>query len=110
MSVFPLEGIEALHRNPDLYYAAIKTAQKAQALGPEGRYIITDVQTTIPKPVIEKMIDQPLGMEATISETTKEILERRGIKVRRLIEMEELQSRARMQMYALQPKEDKENI
>jgi len=47
MSVFPLEGVEALHhRNyPDLYHAAVKTAQKAQALGPEGRYIITDVQT-----------------------------------------------------------------
>jgi len=98
MSVFPLEGVEALHhRNyPDLYYAAVKTAQKAQAVGPEGRYIITDVQTTVPKPVIEKMIDQPLDVEATISETTKEILERRGINVRRLIEMKELQSRARM--------------
>jgi len=42
------------------------------------------------------MIDQPLDVEATISETTKEILERRGINVRRLIEMKELQSRARM--------------
>jgi len=104
MSVFPLEGVEALHhRNyPDLYYAAVKTAQKAQALGPEGRYIMTDVQTTIPKPVIEKMIDQPLEVEATISETTKEILERRGINVKRILEIEELQSRARMQMYALQ--------
>jgi len=105
MSVFPLEGVEALHhRNyPDFYYAAVKTVQKAQALGPEGRYIMTDVQTTVPKPVIEKMIDQPIDVEVAISKTTQEILERRGINVKRLIEIEEFQARARMQMYALQP-------
>jgi len=77
--VFPLEGIETLHhRNyPDLYYAAVKTAMKAQALRPEGRYIMTDVQTTVPKPIIDKMIDQTVVIESIISDKTRKILEQR---------------------------------
>jgi len=92
MNVFPLEGIETLHhRNyPDLYYAAVKTAMKAQALGPEGRCIMTDVQIIVPKPTIDKMLDQTVDLEATMSETTKQILEQ-GVNVKRILEMEEIQ-------------------
>lgn len=56
LRVYPLEGADRLNHKlyPDLYYAAVSAAIRNNKLGPEGRYVMTNVQTTIPKHMIEK--------------------------------------------------------
>ncbi|AWI42885.1 ORF5 [Formica exsecta virus 4] len=83
--VFPLPGVEKLNHRlyPDLYYAAVSTALLNKELGVEGRYKMTDVQTTISRGLIDKLADKPLHMETGVDETTIENLEKLGIHIRR---------------------------
>ncbi|AYW51534.1 nucleoprotein [Formica fusca virus 1] len=91
--VFPLPGVEKLNHRlyPDLYYAAVSTALHNKELGVEGRYKMTDVQTTISRGLIDKLADKPLHMETGVDETTVENLEKLGIHLqkRRYAEEEE---------------------
>ena len=76
LKLVPLEGADELnHRNyPDLYYAAIGTAIHDKALGVEGRYKMTDVQTTLPKATIEEYADKPPKKGRRLDQKVKDIL------------------------------------
>lgn len=58
----PMEGADSLNHRlyPDLYYAAISAARQNKELGPEGRYLMTDVQTTVPRKIIDEQCNLPL--------------------------------------------------
>lgn len=82
IKIYPLEGSERLnHRNyPDLYHASVMSAVQNKALGQEGRYVVTDVQTNTPKHIIEIYIKREFQAEVTMDETTRNNLRILGIK------------------------------
>ncbi|KMQ82686.1 nucleoprotein [Lasius niger] len=81
LRVFPLPGADRLHhRNyPDLYYAAVSTAVHNKDLGVEGRYQMTDDQTTTSKAVIDRMADRLLHARVGVDQTTIQNLAELGI-------------------------------
>ncbi|KMQ82739.1 nucleocapsid [Lasius niger] len=81
LRVFPLPGADRLHnRNyPDLYYAAVSTAVHNKDLGVEGRYQMTDVQTTTSKAVIDRMADRLLHARVGVDQVTIQNLAELGI-------------------------------
>ncbi|QPB73974.1 nucleoprotein [Hymenopteran orino-related virus OKIAV85] len=83
IKLYPLPGADLLnHREyPDLYYAAISSALASGDLGKEGRYIMSDVQTTISKPLIEDMTEKSTRARLVIDEITKENLSILGYEV-----------------------------
>lgn len=84
MRVYPLEGVERIHHRvyPDLYYASISTALHHKELGVEGRYVMTEVQTTIPRETIDTYADKKLYVEMALSDQTRADLRELGIKLR----------------------------
>lgn len=83
--VFPLPGVERFNHRlyPDLYYAAVSTALHNKELGVEGRYKMSDIQTTISRGIIDKYADKPLHIEAGVDDTTMENLASLGIHIQR---------------------------
>lgn len=81
MRVFPLEEVDrAHHRNfPDLYYASVRLAQKNKELGPEGRYVMTDVITTISKSLIDDQVTMTYRIKPQLDEITKNYLKEIGV-------------------------------
>lgn len=80
MELYPLAGSEKLHhRNyPDLYFAAIRESIASGDLGKEGRFIMTDVQTQLPKNVIEEACEKRVRAVSTLDDVTKANLEKLG--------------------------------
>lgn len=79
--VFPLPGAYRLNIRfyPDLYYAAISTAIANKDLGFEGRYLMTDVKTTISKSMIEHAANKFIGAGHDAYKKARMNLERLGI-------------------------------
>ncbi|UDL13956.1 MAG: hypothetical protein [Xiangshan Nyami-like virus] len=83
IKLYPLKGAETLHHReyPDLYYAAIKEAILSGDLGKEGRYLMTEVQTTIPRSLIDETCEKKVRARQTIGEQTKLNLEYLGYEI-----------------------------
>lgn len=79
--VFPLDGSDRLnHRNfPDLYYAVLQRTIKNQELGPEGRYIMTEITIIIPKNVIIEQSERSYKLQPSLNEKTRQNLNNLGI-------------------------------
>lgn len=81
MRVYPLEGVDRInHRTyPDLYYAAVKHSLDNKELGQEGRFIMSEVQTTIPKTLIDEHLPRRYRLITALDDVTKENLRTLGI-------------------------------